>query len=84
MLGEGECEILRKLLELVHHTILKTGAKDKMTTTSEAGDGHGVAETRGISRIVQETQILDMYTMCFGVRTNMLMKFIQCGITGVE
>jgi hypothetical protein len=27
-LGEGECEILRKLIELVHQAVLKSGARD--------------------------------------------------------
>lgn len=27
-LSEGECEILRKLLELVHQAVLKSGSKE--------------------------------------------------------
>ena len=84
MLGEGESEILRKLLEIVHHAVLVSGAKEQMPRMAEEGeDAPGGVETRGKSRIVQETQIVDMYIRCFGVRTNLVNEFIQCGITDV-
>ena len=38
-------------------------------------EGGGEIETRGKSRIVQETQIVDMYILCFGVRNNMVNEF---------
>jgi hypothetical protein len=52
MLGEGESEILRKLLEIVHHAILMSGAKEYTTSMREGGDDPGAVETRGKSRIV--------------------------------
>jgi hypothetical protein len=72
MLSEGECEILRKLLELVHQAVLKSGAKDLQKTMKEGGGDQEVVETGGKSRIVEETQIIDMYILCFGVRKNMV------------
>jgi hypothetical protein len=50
---------------------------------AEGGDDHGGVETRGKSRIAEETQIVDMYISCFGVRTNLVNEFIQCGIKDV-
>jgi len=50
----------------------------------EGGDDSGGVETGGRrNRIVQETQIVDMYIGCFGVRTNLVNELIQCGITEV-
>jgi hypothetical protein len=51
--------------------------------TEEGGDHPGAMETHWKSRIVQETQIVDMYIRCFGVRTNLVNEFIQSGITDV-
>ena len=47
-------------------------------------EGGGEIETRGKSRIVQETQIVDMYILCFGVRNYMVNEFSvwhhRCGL----
>jgi hypothetical protein len=38
-------------------------------------EGSGDYGTSGKNRIVQETQIVDMYIFCFGVRINMVNEF---------
>ena len=83
MLSENECEILRKLLKLVHQSVHMSCVKDKLTTMTEGVDDHGEGNTRVMSRIVKETQIVDMYILCFGVRNNMVNESLQCGVTDV-
>jgi len=85
-LGEGECEILRKLLDLVHHAALLMSccAKEQTAGMTEGGDEdlEGV-ETGAKSRIVKDSQIVELYIRCFGVRTHFFNEFIQSGITEV-
>lgn len=44
---------------------------------TEVDGDQEVVETGGKIRIVEETQIVDMYILCFGVRKNMVNKFFS-------